>query len=419
MYACWSRSAGRRMATTDGRCVLVIYPGIRADSRGPDYKSAVVSFDSGAVTSGDIELHLDSRDWRRHGHDADPAYDNVVLEVVGHDTGTNGSSASCTTRVPVAVLSGPVWLPGMNSLPCAFAPDNEELVSRILARAGLVRLFSRARGLARRFSDEGQWQVLAARLSRALGYSANAEMAESLGRRLAEPQLRTMLLRCNEEQRRAIFLGVAGLLPSQLRRAGMPAAGDAPAYEAHWRAVQSGVYGLDSLKWRLNGLYPNNSPVRRVAALADLWPCIPALEQGVARVVLNLAHQPRSCALELERMIHVDGSAYWRTHSDFQIRTRESDVIGSGKAREVVINAVLPFVAAVALRQRDYVLLQAVVHLYAAYPSARRNAVTRHMRSQCGLQHVHATADIEQGLLHLFATYCRRGRCRECPLVSR
>lgn len=418
MYACWSRSAGRRMLTTDGRSVLVIYPGIRSDSRGPDYKSAVVSFDSGALTSGDIELHMDSRDWHRHGHDADPAYDNVVLQVVGHDTGVHDASTSCAARVPVAVLSGPVWLPGMSPLPCVFAPDNEGEVRQVLARAGLVRLFVRARALVRRCSEEGQWQVLAARLTRALGYSANAETAESLGRLLAETHLHAMLLRCDEEQRSAFVLGVAGLLPSQRRGTGLTVVGDAPDYEAHWQAVEAGVPALDSREWRLNGLYPNNSPVRRVAALADLWPRMEELEQRVVQAVSNLAYEPRSCARELERMIHVRGGAYWRAHSDFGILTGESDVIGSGKAREIVINAVLPFVTALAMRHRDHSLLQAVVQLYAGYPPAPKNTVTRHMRRQCGLQHIHTTADIEQGLLHLFYTYCRHGRCPECPLAG-
>ncbi len=406
------------MVTTDGTSVLVVYPGIRADSRGPDYKDAVLSVDSGVAVRGDVELHLDSGDWSRHGHDADPSYDDVILHVVGRNTAEPGSASTRKRRIPVAILSGPVVLPGFATLPCSSLSDDEATLYRKLGRAGVVRLLTRARTIARRCASEAPRQTMAHRFSRALGYSANGGMGETLGLRLSEPQLNGRLLRCAEEERRSIVLGVAGLLPSQRRRAGLRVAADAPECEAHWRSVESEVCALDPLGWRLRGLYPNNSPVRRMAALADLWPHMDELAETTVDVVLRLAHQPRLCARDLEDGVRWHGSDYWRIHSDFGIATRESDVIGAGKAREVVVNALLPYVAAIAMCRRDPSLLRSVVRLYTSYPAAHVHAVTGHMWRQLGARRTNATADVEQGLVHLFTAYCRHGRCRQCPLVN-
>lgn len=419
MYACWSRSAGQRMVTTDGRNVLVVYPGIRTDSRGPDYKNAVVSFDSGAQQCGDVELHIDGRDWHRHGHDIDPSYDKVVLHVVGSASGATGLSAAVETRIPVAVLRGPIMLPGLTVLPCAFVPDDDRSVRDTMARAGLVRLLGRARRLAHRGAEAGRWQPLAAKISRALGYSANADMAESIGWLLIEPSMHHRLVRCDHEDRRAIVLGMAGLLPSQRRGAALPVTGDAPAYEAYWSTVEGACFCADPKGWRLRGLYPNNSPVRRIVALADLWPHMEGLPDLAVDAILSLADQPKSCAVELERMIRLPGCRYWRGHSDFGIPTRESDVIGADKAREAVVNAVLPWVAAYAMWHRDSSLLQSVVTLFSSYPAARPNTVTRHMQRQCRLSSSPPTAAVQQGLLHLFTVFCRNGRCGDCPLGNR
>jgi hypothetical protein len=66
----------------DGRKLTVVHPGKWNLLGGPDFKNARLKFGDGAEIHGDVELHLNARDWAAHRHAADCAYDGVVLHVV-------------------------------------------------------------------------------------------------------------------------------------------------------------------------------------------------------------------------------------------------------------------------------------------------------------------------------------------------
>jgi len=71
--------AADALATTDGAALRIIYPGRRTGTAGPDFRDAMLADAAGRVRTGDVELHLRSRDWIAHGHRADPAYNGVPL----------------------------------------------------------------------------------------------------------------------------------------------------------------------------------------------------------------------------------------------------------------------------------------------------------------------------------------------------
>jgi hypothetical protein len=263
------------------------------------------------------------------------------------------------------------------------------------------------------------WHLLAHGVARALGYSANAEAGMELGRRLTKFGALYPLRNVDENQRRALAVGMAGLLPSQ--RAGtighdQPEALD---LESRWHRFAVTPAAMPSGSWKLSGCYPNNSPVRRVVALSGLWPLIEVLSAEAPRIIRQYSGHASRCAGMLEEYCRLTGDAYWRRHYDFGFRTREADLVGTAKGREIVLNAVLPYVAGVALMAGDGEGLTAVLGLLSLYPSAPPHAVTRHMRRQLGMVGRCGGAGMQQGLLHLFRGYCRRGLCARCPLNTR
>ncbi|MBE9505586.1 MAG: hypothetical protein IMY84_02115, partial [Chloroflexi bacterium] len=129
------------------------------------------------------------------------------------------------------------------------------------------------------------------------------------------------------EGRRARIVGMAGLLPSQRRRAGLTVHGDVPVWEKLWSNVPSRPAGMDPLAWRLHGVYPNNSPVRRVVAFADLLPRLVGVGESAEAVARGCLLGVGSSPLSLERQLVVRGDCYWRTHYDFGLPTRDSDLL--------------------------------------------------------------------------------------------
>ena len=72
------------MSTVDGRRVHVIDPGRLNTDAGPDFFNAKIRIGSD-MWAGDVEIHVNASDWHRHRHDGDPAYNSVILHVVGRD----------------------------------------------------------------------------------------------------------------------------------------------------------------------------------------------------------------------------------------------------------------------------------------------------------------------------------------------
>ena len=70
----------KSLLTTDGREVEIIDPGMHNTNQGPDFFNAKLKI-GGTLWAGNVELHLKSSDWFRHGHDSDPSYNNTILHV--------------------------------------------------------------------------------------------------------------------------------------------------------------------------------------------------------------------------------------------------------------------------------------------------------------------------------------------------
>jgi len=415
LSAVWAAGTARRLKTESGIELSVLYPGMCPGGAGPDFRDAVLAFHGQEVVCGDVELHRRAGDWCRHGHGSDPAYSQVVLHAVAQSDGAASTTVPGGREAPVLVLAPS----RRRMLPCAGASVRFPSQTLALLRAaGVERLRSKATRMVRECGEDSLRSVLCRSVARALGYAVNADPGMHLGVLLAEETPWSLLQHADAHLRRACVLGIAGLLPSQ--RSLIPEEGDdveTGALESLWQSISDGLSSMPAESWRLRGVYVNNVPVRRIVALADF---IPRLEQVVDAARSALADAPcsRSAVRALESLFLVPGDSYWRGHYDFGAVTRESDLLGMSKAREIVVNALLPLLLCVAVLEHDEGLYRAVILTFAGYPGSRPNAVTKHMRRQIGVPGSWSRAIIEQGLIHVYGGYCRHGLCPVCPLQT-
>jgi hypothetical protein len=61
--------------------IEVIALGEHNTHAGPDFINAKIRIGK-TLWAGNVEIHLNASDWKRHQHHADKAYDNVILHVV-------------------------------------------------------------------------------------------------------------------------------------------------------------------------------------------------------------------------------------------------------------------------------------------------------------------------------------------------
>src|ERR1700748_2803185 len=64
-----------------GNEILVLKPGEQNFDAGPDFFNAQVRV-NGLVMAGNVETHVKSSDWLRHGHQYDKSYDRLILHAV-------------------------------------------------------------------------------------------------------------------------------------------------------------------------------------------------------------------------------------------------------------------------------------------------------------------------------------------------
>ena len=72
------------LQTTSGENIEIISPGTPNKESGPDFFNGKIKLDS-ITWAGQIEIHVRSSEWNKHGHQHDPAYHNTILHVVYED----------------------------------------------------------------------------------------------------------------------------------------------------------------------------------------------------------------------------------------------------------------------------------------------------------------------------------------------
>jgi hypothetical protein len=339
---------GRHFTGSSGQRVEIIQFGFWNRGAGPDFCDVVVEID-GRRLHGAVEIDTDVRDWERHGHALNAAYDGVVLHIFFNTpaderffTRTSAHrevaqlrlDASTLDPVRVADYAQAIARWGRCSFPLRDLPA--EKLDSLLESAARHRLNRKASRLERVAELHGWDEALFQGLAGALGYRRNKLPMTVLAQRLP-----LKFLSAHRTEAEALLFGVAGFLGT---RACDQAALDTREYLRGlwqtWWKHRDEFAAVMPLQWVATGTRPMNHPQRRIAALAAVathWRRIRhALEAGgdaFAEALENLRHP------------------YWEHH--FTLTSARSDtamaLIGSSRQTDILANLAFPYWS----RQRD------------------------------------------------------------------
>ncbi len=372
--------AGMLKAQHGGR-LRVIYPGRPGTSAGPDFRDALLYVEGVGLTRGDVELHLKQGDWRSHGHHRDHRYNSVALHVV-HTTEDAPTPLANGADAPVLSVKSLLEAPPTEAPPpylwrllemCGYPqPSTAEEMALLLDKAGDARFREKTDAFNCQLAQDTPEQVLYAAIMEGLGYSQNRAPFIELAYRVPIAALREKALSVPPAEMR-------GLIESCL----LGAAGFSPA-PSHTEALQPSP-GQPPLRWNLFRVRPGNHPRQRILGAARLLDRY--LEEGLVTGMARLIHQ-RVPALQEGLTVRQDGRA----------------LVGPDRARELAINAALPFAVAWGSAHSQPALAEAATALYHKHPKATSNEVHREMAElliPLPWRSTISGARRQQGLLHL------------------
>lgn len=404
------------LMTTDGQTVEVLDPGLPNRDAGPDFFNAKVRI-GGTVWVGNVEIHLLSSDWMRHGHQTDAAYNSVILHVVEKAdvevvTADGKRLPQLQLAIPERVREGYEQLCQREDYPRCWPvmPRLSTLTTHSWLSALLAeRLQERGqRCLERLSSVNGDWErTFFITLSRNFGFGLNGDAFETWARRL--PLHAAAKHRDNLFQIEALFLGSAGLLesasfPDHIR--------DTAEHDDYLRRLRTEWAYLrhkfqleapmEHHLWRYLRLRPQNFPHLRLIQLAVLY------HRHTATLSTILKADSRET---LHTAFDTAVSEYWQTHYLFGMTSRLNEKKLSAASRDlIIINTVAPILFAHGSAHNDEGEQERAVTLLEEL-KAEQNFIIRQWR-QCGL--AVATAADSQALIQLKREYCDRNDCLRC-----
>jgi len=355
LYALWLRHGvvGASFRCVGGERIVVLSPGRRNDSAGPDFLGAVLLVD-GELRVGAVEMHLREKEWFAHGHQGDPAYDAVILHLLAE---VDGSDRALRLRLPT------VGADALGSAESGLEPEEEEarglvLSAELFAELSWERLLRRATEIVRseadREIDDRLRRALLRRTFDALGYSRNREPMRLLAERFVDDP---------GASGAATFDELAALLFawSSLDRESLARIGRGFMSADRLAAVLSGDgEPLSGLRWD-GRTRPANSPETRLWAATKL-----AFDLRCGDLLAELFDALAEFRGAWEPLVRL-----------FSVRMGRLSLVGRGRALEIAVNAALPVALAGGILTGRSALIEGSCRAYRLAPTLGSNRLLR------------------------------------------
>lgn len=397
------------LKTTNGDIVEIQKAGEHNFDAGPDFFNGKIKVGE-TLWAGNVEVHINSSDWKRHLHQNDKAYDNIILHVVNNaDTvlyrksGEEIPTLEIKNRINKKLYqnyldfkSSSDWIPcekQISSVPSL-------IINSALDKLLLERLERKSQSIINSLAlNNNNWEeTFYQQLARNFGFKTNAEPFELLAKSL--PSIALGKHKNSLLQIEAMLFGQAGMLfehfedkyPQQLQN------------EYAFLKSKFKLQPIEKHLWKYLRLRPINFPSVRIAQFANLI----YNSSHLFSKILELEN-----ANELKKILNVSVSDYWEKHFIFdRSSTKKSKHLGDEAIQNIIINTIVPFLFVYGKQKDDERFVNRAL-LFLDQTSGESNSIIKKWGSLgVSVKTAHST----QALLQLKNEYCNYKKCLNCSI---
>ncbi len=391
-----------------GELLHIIKQGAHNRDAGPDFSEGRVQIGP-QIWAGNIEIHVRASDWKKHNHQNDAAYGNVILHVVYENDAEvldkNGAP------IPTLELKGKFdeyeyWryeqlIQNQSVIPCAeqFPQVDDFKKETMLERVLVERMEQKAQLILEIFqNNKNDWNTTFYQwLARGFGLKVNAEPMLLLARSL--PQNILGKHKDSLFQIEALLFGTAGFLSESQEDYGKELAKEFSFLQKKYELPI-----LEKSIWKYAKLRPASFPDLRIAQFAALV----YRSENLFSKILEIGNLP-----VLKKLLSDSPSTYWREHYKFgSERKRGSGAMGETFQNILIINVIIPFLFIFGKVKDEPFYRQRALDLLDQM-DGENNRITRIFKD-LGLE-IHS-AFRSQAVLQLHNEYCRPKKCLNCTV---
>lgn len=396
------------LVTHTGEPVEIIDTGLHNSHAGADFFNAKVKIGD-KLWAGNVEIHLRSDDWYRHGHHTDKAYNSVILHVVDEikgDVANEKGRSIPQMKLPIAQhikQNAQQLLQSEQSLPCkAHIPTiNRSYIRSWLDNLMIERLERKTNDIEQhldRFNNSWD-QTFYVLLTRNFGFGLNASSFERLALSL---QYNIIQKHTNNLfQVEALLFGQAGMLQS------------ADITDEYYLALQK-EYNFLRHKYQLTPIEehlfkklrvrPGAFPQIRIAQLAALFQQSGRLFSSIIQI-----EDYRVMRMHFQSQV----SEYWKTHYTFgRPSPSRPKAMGESSLDLIIINTVVPLLFAYGKKSDQATYCERALTILEQIKAERNSIVNTFAQAGIPIE----SAYDSQAAIQLKREYCDPRKCLYCQI---
>ncbi len=412
-YKLFDISAIKTLVT--GQNIIIENVGVLNTTDGPDFNNAKIKINE-TLWAGAVELHINSSDWYKHGHQNQSNYNKIILHVVyKYDKPVYDNKNNIIPTLELEPYINKALLDRYNvlmqktdHLPCGAQLHKIRDIVKLqqLENSITDRLVYKASGveLCLQETNKDWLEVFYIHVCKGFGYAVNAESFEALASRI--PLKILYKHKNNLVQLEALLYGVAGLLPSK--------ALDEYTKKLlqEWQLLKTkySLVAMDGHRFKFMKVRPPNFPTIRLSQLAAL---IFKSEQLFNSIIAYSSDYKKLIAY-----FKVNASSYWDNKYTFKDEPKEKETIkyfGQDGIDILLINAIIPILFEYGKYIDNKDIQKNAIELLQSIPP-ENNKFTKHMVAH-GFKNLNAYDS--QALIHLFKEKCAKKDCLKCSIGYR